>query len=183
MQYRTADQIHDPHDHRGQQCSYQHNHRRLLQFTPGRPGHFFQQLLVRLPDEGRDFVHFIHFLYAPPACAPSEKFSCGRFLASLARVLGFEPRSKVLETSILTVELYPYICLICRLWPEPHTHHTGSSALTTSCQKAESYPEYLRNSSQSLQRYEKSTFSAIRTFGPQNQQGSTGPNRLSALLT
>jgi hypothetical protein len=87
MQDRTGNEIHDPYDQRDQKGSHQHDHGRLLQFGPGRPGHFLQQLLIRLPEIGRDFVHF----------------------QILARALGFEPRSKVLETSILTVVLCPYL--------------------------------------------------------------------------
>jgi hypothetical protein len=168
MQYRTADQIHDPHDHRDQQRSYQHNHRRLLQFTPGRPTHFFQQLMVRLPEIGRDFVHFIQFLYAPPAC--SRRKNPRSHLASSARVLGFEPRSKVLETSILTVELYPYVC--CP-WPKPHIHDTGSSARSTGCQKAESYPESLRNSSQSYKDMKNLLFQLFTPSAQKIKQGLT----------
>ena len=87
MQHSTRHRIHDPNDKSDQNGSYQYDHRRLLQLCPRRPGHFLQQLLIRLPEIGRDFVHF----------------------QKLARALGFEPRSKVLETSILTVVLCPYL--------------------------------------------------------------------------
>ena len=79
MQDRTGHHIHHPHDQRDQDRSHQHDHRRLLQLRPGRPRRLFQQLLVRLPEIGRDLVHY----------------------KKIARALGFEPRLKVLETSVL----------------------------------------------------------------------------------
>ena len=91
MQYGTGHKIHDPNDHRDQQSSYQHNHRRLLQLGPGRPGHLFQQLPVRLPEICRDFIH-VDILFS----AASRLID-----TDLARALGFEPRLKVLETSVL----------------------------------------------------------------------------------
>lgn len=88
MQYSTRYRIHDPHDERNENGCDQHDHRRLLQLRPRRPGHFFQQLLIRLPEIGRDFVH--DFLLFLPAT-----------FRLVARALGFEPRLKVLETSVL----------------------------------------------------------------------------------
>jgi hypothetical protein len=57
MQNSTRHRIHDPHDERNENSCDQHDHRRLLQLRPRRPGYFFQQLLIRLPEIGRDFVH------------------------------------------------------------------------------------------------------------------------------
>ena len=91
MQDGTGNKIHDPNDYRDQQRSYQHDHRRLLQLRPGRPGHLFQQLSVRLPEICRDFVH-VDILFSAARCLADT---------DLARALGFEPRLKVLETSVL----------------------------------------------------------------------------------
>jgi hypothetical protein len=91
MQNGTGSKIHDPNDHRDQQRSYQHDHRRLLQLGPGGPGHLFQQLPIRLPEICRDFVH-VNILFSAASRLTDT---------DLARALGFEPRSKVLETSIL----------------------------------------------------------------------------------
>jgi hypothetical protein len=106
MQYGAGHKIHDPDDHRDQQRCYQHDHRRLLQLGPGRPGHLFQQLPVRLPEICRDFVHVdIHFFAA--SCLSDT---------DLARALGFEPRLKVLETSVLPL-YYARMPLTIGPWP------------------------------------------------------------------
>jgi hypothetical protein len=61
MQKSTRNRIHDPHNKRDQYGSDQYDHCCLLQLRPTRPGHFFQQLFIRLPEIGRDFVHVIIF--------------------------------------------------------------------------------------------------------------------------
>ena len=91
MQNGTGSKIHDPDDKRDQNSSHQHDHHRLLQLGPGGPGHLFQQLPVGLLEICRDFVHVDILFFAAGYLAGTH----------LARALGFEPRSKVLETSIL----------------------------------------------------------------------------------
>ena len=86
MQYSTRYRIHDPHDKRDQYCSNQYDHRRLLQLRPRRPGHFFQQLLIRLPEICRDFVHVFNFfnrLSPIPISTPPETF---RLLSTGTRI-------------------------------------------------------------------------------------------------
>jgi hypothetical protein len=63
----------------------------LLKLLPVWPGHFFHQLPVGVLEVCLDLVHFVFF--------ETEFAKIAKF--SFARALGFEPRSKVLETSIL----------------------------------------------------------------------------------
>jgi hypothetical protein len=70
MQNGTGNKIHDPDDKRDQHSSHQHDHHRLLQLSPGRPGHFFQQLPIRLPEICRDFIH-VNIVFLPPDASPT----------------------------------------------------------------------------------------------------------------
>lgn len=158
MQYCTRDRIHDPHDERDQYGCNQHDHRRLLQLRPRRPGHFFQQLLIRLPEIGRDFVH--DFFFFPPATRlPIQISTPPDNNRPIARALGFEPRLKVLETSVLPL-YYARIYLRPHLELRPHHRHNRrppaphaagatpapSHETPPAFRKTKSYP--VRNSSQ-----------------------------------
>ena len=90
-----GDQVHHPYKHRDQYRRYQHDYRGLLQLRPRRPTHLFQQFPVRLPEICRDFVH------CQIICGQRKALLTSLGRVRLARVLGFEPRLKVLETSVL----------------------------------------------------------------------------------